>query len=194
MDTRNAKQEIIDTTIRMIQNKGYTKISTNHIAKEARVSIGTLYYHFPNGKPDIIKEIVKSGYAEFLEDITFNNLTIEKLPDFLKKFLRSYIIQHRENQSLIIAIEMAMLSEKELFEDMEYIQTELKLYPLISSLLLQVGYPDKENIDKISKFFLNAIDSLIHRYVLYENLAESDEELVAFLTDLILSFIREKKS
>ena len=190
MNNRNAKKEIIDTTIRMIREKGYNKISTNHIAKEARVSIGTLYYHFENGKPDIIKEIIKSGYGEFLDETRFKDLTIENLPNFLKMFFTQYIKQHRENISLIEGFEIALLSEKDLFNDMEYIRNELRLYPLFSNVLKQLGYPDKENIDKISKFLLSCIDSTIHRHVIQENVAENDEELVEFLVELLLRFVK----
>ncbi len=174
----------------MIQEKGYNNISTNHIAKEASISIGTLYYHFENGKPDIIKEIIKQGYAEFLEEINLKSLTIDNLPDFLKSFLSQYLEQHKQNKLLIIALESAFLSNRKLFQDYEYIQNELKLVPLISNVLKQLGYPDKENLNMISKFLLYSIDSIIHRHVISEDNLITDKDLINYLADMILKFIR----
>ena len=190
MNDRNARDRIIETSIQMIQERNYNKITTNHIAKKAGVSIGTLYYHFENGKPDIIKEIVKQGYAEFLDEVNLSNLTIEKLPSFLRAFLRRYLEQHQENKSLLIAIEMALLSNKKVFQDFEYIRSELKLVPLISSVLKQLGYPDKEDLNGISKFLLYSIDSIIHRHVICEDLLINDEELVNNLSEMVLRFIK----
>jgi AcrR family transcriptional regulator len=190
MSPRNAKKKILDTSIRMIQEKGYTNISTNHIAKKAGVSIGTLYYHFENGKPDIIKEIVKQGYAEFLDDVNLKNITQEKFPEFLKSFLKRYIEQHKQNKLLLIALESAFLSNRNLFQDYDYIQNELKLVPLISQVLTQLGYPDKENLNKIGKFLLYSIDSIIHRHVISEDKFFTDEVLVNYLAKMISRFIK----
>ena len=190
MNNRNARDRIIETSIQMIQEKDYNKITTNYIAKKAGVSIGTLYYHFENGKPDIIKEIVRQGYAEFLDEINLSNLTIEKFPDFLKAFLKRYLEQHKENKSLLIAIELAFLSNRKVFQDFEYIQNELKLVPLISNVLKRLGYPDKEDLNEISKFLLYSIDSIIHRHVICEDLLINDDELLKNLSEMLLRFIK----
>ena len=162
MNDINAKDKIINTTVQMIQNKGYNKISTNHIAKKANVSIGTLYYHFKNGKPDIVKELLIRGYTEFLDETKLENVNQDNFPQFLKNFLERYIAQHQENKSLIIAIEMALLTNKNLFADFENIRTELKLIPIISKVLLQVGYPKEKDIEKVRYFCLILPDLMVY--------------------------------
>jgi AcrR family transcriptional regulator len=190
MNDKNARNRIIETSIRMIKEKDYNKITTNHIAKKTGVSIGTLYYHFKNGKPDIVKEIVRQGYAEFLDEVILSSLTMEKLPEFLNSFLKRYLEQHKENKSLLVAIEIASLSNRKAFQDFEYIQSELNLVPLISSILKQLGYSDREDLNGISKFLLYSIDSIIHRHVICENLVIKDEELVKHLAEMVLRFIK----
>jgi hypothetical protein len=86
------------------------------------VCISILYYHIENGKLDIIKEIIKNGYGEFLEEIKLEKLTIRNFPEFLRLFFPQNIQQHRENISLLIAIKFAMLSDKELFQDLDIIR------------------------------------------------------------------------
>ena len=189
MSSRNAKQEIINTTIRMIQEKGYNNISTNHIAKETGVSIGTLYHHFQKGKPDIVKELLRREYIEFLDENVIEALTPENLANFLQDLLTKYIQQHRNNIEMLIAIEIAMLTNKELFEEFEYIKSELKLISLISKVLKNLGYKNEDDINSRSQFLLNFIDCIIHRHVIYGMVVENDDKLVKFLEESILKFI-----
>jgi AcrR family transcriptional regulator len=193
MKEKNAKDKIIETTIQMIEKKGYSKITTNHIAKNAEVSIGTLYYHFEKGKTDIIKEIVKRGYAEFLDDSKLESLTRSDLPEFLRSFLTQFLEKHRENKSLLIAIETELITNRRLFQDYQYIQSELKFVPLISKLLKQLGYDHEEDPDKVSKFLLFAIDSIIHRHLIYGEILINDEDLITNLINLITRFIQYNK-
>ena len=193
MKEKNAKDKIIETTIQMIEKKGYSKITTNHIAKDAEVSIGTLYYHFEKGKTDIIKEIVKRGYAEFLDDSKLESLTMSDLPEFLRSFLTQFLEKHRENKSLLIAIETELITNRRLFQDYQYIQSELKFVPLISKLLKQLGYHHEEDSDKVSKFLLFAIDSIIHRHLIYGEILINDEDLITNLINLITRFIQYNK-
>lgn len=189
MNKKKAKEKIIETTIQMIEKKGYNKISTNHIAEQAEVSIGTLYYHFENGKPDIIKEIIKGGYAEFLDESNLRSLATDTLPHFLQRFLGKYLEQHKKHKTLLIALESAFLSNKQIFQDFEYIKSELKLVPIVSSVLKQFGYLDKESLEETSKFLLYLVDSIIHHQVIYGEYVLKDEELVTNLTNMILKFL-----
>ena len=120
------------------------------------------------------------------------NLTLKQLPAFLNSFLAKYLEQHRQNESFLIAAEAAFLSNRKLFKDFEYIQNELKLVPLISNVLKQLGYPQKENLDEVSKFLLFLIDSITHRHIIYEGIFFNDKDLIHFLTEFILAFIKDE--
>ena len=50
------KERIVEAAIRSFNEKGTAVVSTNHIAKEAGISPGNLYYHFGN-KEEIIRAI-----------------------------------------------------------------------------------------------------------------------------------------
>ena len=52
------KKKILDTALEMIEEQGYVNLNVNHLAERAGVAIGTLYWHFKRGKPDIVKEMV----------------------------------------------------------------------------------------------------------------------------------------
>ena len=57
MRESKAKKRILETADGMFNSVGYADLNVNEIAHEADVSIGTLYYHFPDGKLSILMEI-----------------------------------------------------------------------------------------------------------------------------------------
>jgi AcrR family transcriptional regulator len=190
MNDKNAKEQIIDTTITMIQKRGYNNVTTNHIAKEAKVSIGTLYYHFPSGKVDIVRAMVERGISEVYDDERVKNLTISDIPKYLRAFLLRYIKQHRKNASLVAAIEMAILSSDESSKPNDDLYTaQLNVIPLVSRVLTQFEVSRKEDLEKMSKLIFHTLDSLIHRHVVYSNIVKTDEELVDYLINLSMAYL-----
>ena len=56
------KERIVGAAIRLFNERGTAAVSTNHIAEEASISPGNLYYHFRN-KEEIIRAIYGSMMA-----------------------------------------------------------------------------------------------------------------------------------
>ena len=51
MDT---KAYIIETSTELFQQKGYKNVGLNEILKKCKISKGSLYHHFPNGKEELL--------------------------------------------------------------------------------------------------------------------------------------------
>lgn len=58
MVSRDTKGRIVETAVRLFNESGSSAVSTNHIAEEAGISPGNLYYHYRN-KEEIIREILR---------------------------------------------------------------------------------------------------------------------------------------
>jgi AcrR family transcriptional regulator len=56
MGKRSTKERVLGAAVRLFNEKGTAAVSTNHIAEEAGISPGNLYYHYRN-KEEIIREI-----------------------------------------------------------------------------------------------------------------------------------------
>lgn len=67
--------KILDSSLEFIQREGISHLTTNHIAKEAGVKVGSIYHFFPN-KEAILLELVRrwqdqiqAGVRAYLDEI-----------------------------------------------------------------------------------------------------------------------------
>ncbi len=54
----NSRQQIIDTTSRLLETQGYHGTGLNQIIRESGAPRGSLYYYFPAGKEELTAEAV----------------------------------------------------------------------------------------------------------------------------------------
>lgn len=65
--------EIYETVERLVRERGYEKITMQHIAAEARTSTATLYRHW-NGKPRLVVEAIRHRKPHPLEAVDTGSL------------------------------------------------------------------------------------------------------------------------
>ncbi len=75
----DTKSRIKNSAIRLFNEKEALSITTNHIAKDAGISPGNLYYHFKN-KEEIITSIYMDLSKEFEEINGFENIFLSSNP------------------------------------------------------------------------------------------------------------------
>lgn len=63
----NSREKIIETATRLVRQYGYEAITVNQIISESRTSKGSFYYHFPNGKDDVVLEVLRMGYTRAVD-------------------------------------------------------------------------------------------------------------------------------
>ena len=198
MRESKAKKKILQVANEMFKQIGYASLNVNEIAHEAGVSIGTLYYHFPDGKTSILMEIRRqiAGHYEktFAEKLDLERLQVTaSLNEGLELLLESLIDIHREERLVLAAMESEVLSnlasytqvaESIVMEDL----MESDARPVIRVLEALLGKHPEEGLTlngkeaKVNK----VIDILIHRFVYIESIFGSEREFL----DMMIKIVR----
>ena len=112
---------ITNAFLELVEKNGYSRVSTNHIAKKAEVSIGTVYRYFPEGKQAIIKRIFVENRDEIMNLGDFDQTTDSTLESLIESFIRKHVKVHKEAQPVFSALMQAMLANTSLSEDYQQI-------------------------------------------------------------------------
>jgi AcrR family transcriptional regulator len=132
MRKSKAKQSIVDTAKKLIEKKGYSNLNVNEVAYVAKVSVGTIYYHFPNGKVDILAEIHSQKTASYVEMFK-QEFGVEKLlekgmsaEDSLRWIFKKVIELRRMDRSFLAATQSEMFSNPDDFMELtkKYVSTD----------------------------------------------------------------------
>jgi AcrR family transcriptional regulator len=180
-------QKILQTTKKMILEEGYNAITTTKIANDAKISVGIIYSYFPEGKPAIAKEIFKEGIIELIDDSQISDLNRDTFPLFIKRIITKFVSQHRDNESLLTAMSIAILTSEHVFKDFLFLdQTEFEKVSNLVNAMKKLGLYDDPVSDKTGILILKVIDTLIHHHIVFEDIFDSDSELTDFLTEFVL--------
>ena len=90
------KKIIIDAALKLFSKKGYTKARMTDIAKEAKMSYGSLYHYYKN-KDAIFETIVEDWWAKLFSELA--SIKGSKLPikNNLEKFIRFLLNAYATN-------------------------------------------------------------------------------------------------
>lgn len=90
------KEKLIQQTISLIIEKGYHGTGVNEILRASKIPKGSLYYHFPKGKDQLVTEALRSStiklsmqYKQFLKSSESLQEGLSKLIDYSKSELEN---------------------------------------------------------------------------------------------------------
>jgi AcrR family transcriptional regulator len=102
-DAQRNRELLIETAQRLFAEHGVEKVSMSDIAKAAGVGKGTLYRHFPNGKPELCHTLLDKEQRELQEHaLERMRATPDPLAN-LRWFLREVVLFVDRNDQLLIA-------------------------------------------------------------------------------------------
>ena len=198
MRESKAKKKILQVADEMFRQIGYSDLNVNEIAHGAGVSIGTLYYHFPEGKKSILMEI-RSGIFDHYEKVFAERLDPERLQgaasldEGLELLFETLIDIHRGERLVLAAMEVEVLSnltsytkvaESIVMEDL----MESDARPVMGVLEALLGRFAGEGLalDGRGVRVNKVIDVLVHRFVYVESMFGSEQEFI----DMMIRIVR----
>jgi len=184
-DKEGKIQLIIETFLKLINTMDYSEVSTNKIAKEAGISIGTIYNYFRN-KEEILQYIFGNITMDFIEFSEIVKIVTKKDLEAIKMFIWKYLKSHQEYYVLNKAHDQAMVTSQNIFQ--EY-QGNIKQYTEVmvkqfNEHGIDYGSADVETFIHVFLLSMNIVDSQVHLHLFREPIFKSDEELVAYLAKL----------
>ena len=189
--SRNKQEKInriYDTFFNLILKQGYHKTSTNHVAKSAKISIGTIYKYFPKGKEDIIRKYFEESMETFLDSQDLSNMTDENIRVFLNHFVLDLFKNHEENKGYNIAFRSAIQSDQKLHE-----AHKEKIFIFFKGTAQKLRKINK-NFNQIPEerlvetfiFIYNLINAILYQHLSIMELFDTDDKLVDYLSNLVI--------
>jgi AcrR family transcriptional regulator len=182
MPNIETKDKILKVAKKLIVKNGYSAISSRRIARESKISVGTLYHHFPNGKLSILYEIILAYGNEFIENFDISKVGQLNNPEIGKAYLFKYLERHRQFAPLINGFEIEILTNKNALKDLEKLMQSGKnrLDIFLKNIFLKF-YPNFKEPEKTFFIIGRICTSLIHTHIILDNFYGTDEEFVDIL-------------
>ncbi len=184
------KDKILRVAEELIIRKGYNAISAREIARNAEMSVGTLYHHYPNGKLSILEELILSYGNKFIENFDFSKIGNLSDPEIMSDYLLKLIEQHRQFAPLIKGFEIELFTNKKIISDFEalILSKESRFKKPFSDVILKF-YPNIKDPIKTFSIAGRIVNNLIHTHVIFENFYGTDEELAEILSKMIIGLL-----
>jgi AcrR family transcriptional regulator len=180
----SAKEKILIIAEELIESNGYVNVSARTIAKKAEISVGTLYYHFPRGKMEIVLVIGEKyseilGMSEFLADPNADP----------KAWLRKNLELNQKKKAFITAMEIEAMSRPDevqalINENIEKRKETQK--SLIQAYNMMEKFAGKKISIERAKTMQKVLKAIMRRHVVFGNHFGSDDEFI----DLFLKIAR----
>ena len=173
--------------LRLFSEKGYFSTTTNEIARQAGISIGTLYSYYRD-KKDIYEELVREHYEQSAKQAEEAQLP-EDMPPRQSIYLMLAATMQAHFVNTAFQKEMAALSAQS--EEMRAIEQK---YRGNMSLALEALLEQYRDFYRISDFktaallIQTSLEAVVHETVFYPN--DYDKERVLWeLTDMFCAYL-----
>jgi len=202
MKRGRGKAHLLKVARKIIEKKGYSSTHIIEVAREANISVGTLYYHFPRGKIDILIAIFKNitaNYVKEAEKLGYSpNKQFSSLEEALRFHLGIIVKLHKKYRITFTAWENEILPNLEniiKLRDEKDLAGILKgemdlLFEQIRHIIKQ--FP-KENITiegKVEQLYF-ILQAIIHKYSLNDSIFISEEKFIDLISKITLIILKE---
>ena len=203
MKKYGARELIIQTANKLVDKNGYANTNIIEIAKQANISVGTLYYHFPKGKIDILLALTREIAQDFKEEAKIlgfsKEMDFSTVKEALIYYLSLIIKLHKKYRLTLAAWESEILSNLDYYlklrdemDSVKEFENEMNLFINEMKELIKKFPNENLSLKGKEKQLYIITQAIIHKYT-YDNYGfNSDEELINILLKIILTILRDK--
>ena len=158
--------KVLDSAKQLLVFHGLEKLTTNHIAKDSGVSVGSIYQYFPN-KQSIILKIYLDWLAEVKREVMpFKQASLEMDANTLCKSLFKIIYADHTTNTQQQLLEKELTKAMRLFPELGEIEKRhsSEMITLLSEIIGNV-LPENSNEKSVQlAIFLYSLDSSIQQF------------------------------
>lgn len=190
--SRETKEKILKTASMLFCENGFYKTTTNEIAKQACVPIGSLYSYFKN-KNMILIEILDDYHQTFIERV--NTLSDPEKIKIAKKdkkawlqgIIKTLIDIHMETKDLNLELKALSNTIPEVYEvskshDINTIERIRKEFEIVKTEIKTA------DLDAAAIVVNELISGIVHRIVFNENIVEN-ERIISECVEAIYKYL-----
>lgn len=181
------KQRIKDAALKLMSEKGYFATSSNEIAREAGVSIGTFYSYFKD-KKELYAELVDDIYTAVLTPINLNELPDDLSIEETVQLYVTAIFRGHEYQTAFQR-EISSLSEQsDEFRAIEMVHKSNILHVFSEALKAYWEELKPQDLETSTYIILTTVEAVIHD-TLFHNGGKNKEAVIRELTAMIVNYL-----
>ena len=185
-------KKIYEIFFKLVLEEGFHKASTNKIAKEAKISIGTLYHHFPEGKKEIIRKYFENSVETSFDLEEFKKFNMSNIASVFRQFALNVLRNHKENKAYNIAFRSAILSDESLAQAHKERVVEIST-GIVKELQETSEFfksREKKRLIRSFVFIYNIINAIIYHHIVFMDLFQNDEDLIDYVSNLLAFTIK----
>lgn len=181
------KQRIKDAALKLMSEKGYFATSSNEIAREAGVSIGTFYSYFKD-KKELYAELVDDIYTAVLTPINLNELPDDLSIEETVQLYVTAVFRGHEYQTAFQR-EISSLSEQsDEFRAIEMVHKSNILHVFSEALKAYREELKPQDLETSTYIILTTVEAVIHD-TLFHNGDKNKEAVIRELTAMIVNYL-----
>lgn len=181
------KQRIKDAALKLMSEKGYFATSSNEIAREAGVSIGTFYSYFKD-KKELYAELVDDIYTAVLTPINLNELPDDLSIEETVQLYVTVVFRGHEYQTAFQR-EISSLSEQsDEFRAIEMVHKSNILHVFSEALKAYREELKPQDLETSTYIILTTVEAVIHD-TLFHNGGKNKEAVIRELTAMIVNYL-----
>jgi AcrR family transcriptional regulator len=191
--SRATVDALIEATARILVREGFDKASTNHIAEQAGVSVGSLYQYFP-GKEALIAAVIERHSQEIMQVVRGALAKAAIQP--LKQAVRTLVAAAIEAHSVDPKLHRVLAEQIPRTGKLEKVATFNRENHVLFRAYLET-HRDELRVDdlELAAFVcVTSIEALTHTAVLHHSEiladAKAAEKLVEEATRLVVGYLR----
>jgi AcrR family transcriptional regulator len=190
--SRATVEALIEATARILVREGFDKASTNRVAEEAGVSVGSLYQYFPS-KEALVAAVMKRHNQELMQVVrdTLAEVAAFPMEQAARKLVAAAVIAHRIDPKLHRVLAEQIPRTGQLENALAFNQ---ETYALFRAYL--ESHRDElraVDLDLAAFVCVTSIEALTHAAVLHHTEMLSDEAMGALIneaTRLVVGYLR----